>query len=50
MDLDLQVVWGKPARPEWGQTLEITPHSVHALSVQVIKLAAVLLVSCTFVL
>ncbi|KAK9909603.1 hypothetical protein WJX75_004848 [Coccomyxa subellipsoidea] len=31
---NVEVVWGKPARPEWGQTLEITPHSVHALSVQ----------------
>ena len=31
----MQVVWGKPARPEWGQALEITPHTVHALSVEV---------------
>ncbi|BDA42853.1 probable polygalacturonase [Coccomyxa sp. Obi] len=31
---NVEIVWGKPARPEWGQTLEITPHSVHAISVQ----------------
>lgn len=31
----MQVVWGKPARPEWGQALEITPHTVHALSMEV---------------
>ena len=31
----LQVVWGKPPRPEWGQALEITPRTVHAMSVTV---------------
>lgn len=31
----LQVVWGKPPRPEWGQPLEITPRTVHAMSVTV---------------
>lgn len=29
-----QVVWGAPARPEWGQPIEISPRTVHALSVQ----------------
>ncbi len=31
----MQVVWGKPPRPEWGQALEITPRTVHATSVTV---------------
>lgn len=31
----MQVVWGKPPRPEWGQALEITPRTVHAMSVTV---------------
>ena len=30
-----QVVWGQPARPEWGQALEVAPRTVHSLSVQV---------------
>ena len=31
----VEVVWGKPARPEWSQALEITPRTVHALHVTV---------------
>jgi hypothetical protein len=31
----MQIVWATPARPEWDQALEITSHTVHALSVQV---------------
>ena len=31
----VEVVWGKPPRPEWSQALEITPRTVHALHVAV---------------
>ena len=50
-----QVVWGKPPRPEWGQSLEVTPHTVHALSVQVCMLfpparICIMLIKSTMVL